>query len=224
MLRIFLLVLHLMVTLMMIGVIFLQKGEDAGGGGGHNAGIFTARSGRNPLTTITGILGGLFFTLCIVMAVLTRNESSLASRSILGKEPPAKTSTQKSTTTPPSKNTVAPGGVSASSPAKNASSSPAKNASSSTPQATENPKKRPMTPPPGMPPVGPQPSQQRPASALPAAAPSAPSAPGRSSNGPSRSPKALPSQSSSTFRQGAAFGSSGSESIAFSSPGSLVGV
>jgi preprotein translocase subunit SecG len=70
----FFIVVHVLVTLALIGVIFLQKGEDAGGGKG--GGLFTVRGARNPLSTLTAILAALFFLNCIVLAILVRRESS----------------------------------------------------------------------------------------------------------------------------------------------------
>ena len=76
-LRYFLLVFHLLLTLVMIGVILMQRGEDASAGSGSGGGMPGARSGKNFLTRLTAILAGIFFANCVVMAILVRKESKL---------------------------------------------------------------------------------------------------------------------------------------------------
>ncbi len=75
--RFFLLVFHLLLTLVMIGVILMQRGEDASAGSGSGGGMPGGRSGKNFLTRATAILASVFFANCIVMAVLVRRESKL---------------------------------------------------------------------------------------------------------------------------------------------------
>jgi preprotein translocase subunit SecG len=73
-----LIVFHLLVTLILIGVILLQKGEDGGAAGsGSSNPLFSTRSSKNGLTMATSILATLFFLNCIVLAILIRNESRL---------------------------------------------------------------------------------------------------------------------------------------------------
>jgi protein translocase SecG subunit len=76
--REFLLVFHLLVTLVLIGVILIQRGEDAGAGGG-SGGLPGARSGKNPLTRVTAVLAAIFFADCLGMAILIREESKIGS-------------------------------------------------------------------------------------------------------------------------------------------------
>jgi preprotein translocase subunit SecG len=76
-LRYFLLVFHLLLTLIMIGVILMQRGEDASAGSGSGGGMPGARSGKNFLTRLTAILAAIFFANCVVMAILVRKESKL---------------------------------------------------------------------------------------------------------------------------------------------------
>ncbi len=76
--RFFLLVLHLIVTLILIGVVLLQKGEDVSSGAGSNAmGMFSARGSKNFLSRITAILATFFFVNCLILAVLVRKEAHL---------------------------------------------------------------------------------------------------------------------------------------------------
>lgn len=71
-----LLIIHVFITIALIGVILLQKTENSGGlvGGSSNAsgaGMFTARGAANLLTRITAVLAALFIGNCILMTVLT---------------------------------------------------------------------------------------------------------------------------------------------------------
>lgn len=76
--RILMLVFHVFITLALIGVILLQRGEDVSAGSGSSGGqMFSARGGKNLLTRITSILATLFFAGCIFLAILVRNESRL---------------------------------------------------------------------------------------------------------------------------------------------------
>ena len=74
-----LIVFHLIVTLILIGLILLQKGEDGGAaGGGATNPLFSTRASKNGLTMATSILATIFFLNCIVLAILIRNESRLS--------------------------------------------------------------------------------------------------------------------------------------------------
>ncbi|MBR0656684.1 preprotein translocase subunit SecG [Plastoroseomonas arctica] len=85
-----LLVLHLIVTLSLIGVVLLQRSEGGGLGVGSSQGMGGFMSGRgtaNLLTRTTAILGTLFFVLSIALALV--NRGSVQQRSILDSPPPA---------------------------------------------------------------------------------------------------------------------------------------
>lgn len=89
---IILLVIHLFVTLALIGVILLQKSESGGGlgmGGGSSQGLFTARGTANLLTRVTAVLAALFIGLCLVMTVVSKHQIKNAT-SILDSSVPAK--------------------------------------------------------------------------------------------------------------------------------------
>jgi len=79
-----LLVVHLFVTLALIGVVLLQRSEGGGLGIGSSQGMGAFMGGRgtaNLLTRTTAILGAVFFVLSIALAILGR--STGPQRSIL---------------------------------------------------------------------------------------------------------------------------------------------
>ncbi len=68
-------VLHLFVTLAMIGVVLIQRSEGGGLGIGSSQGMGAFMSGRgtaNLLTRSTAILGTLFFGISLTLALLNR--------------------------------------------------------------------------------------------------------------------------------------------------------
>ena len=70
-----LLVLHLFVTLALIGLVLLQRSEGGGLGIGASGGMGSFMGGRgtaNLLTRGTAILGTLFFVIALALALLTR--------------------------------------------------------------------------------------------------------------------------------------------------------
>ncbi|MDR1032166.1 MAG: preprotein translocase subunit SecG [Holosporales bacterium] len=72
----FLLALHFLVTLSLVGVILLQKSGDTalGIGGNSSGGLLTARGQANLLTKITGWLATIFILNCILMASISKPE------------------------------------------------------------------------------------------------------------------------------------------------------
>jgi preprotein translocase subunit SecG len=89
-----LLVLHLLVTLALIGVVLLQRSEGGGLGIGSSQGMGSFMTGRgtaNLLTRATAVLGTLFFALSLALALLSRGTGQ-GPRSILdAPAPPAAT-------------------------------------------------------------------------------------------------------------------------------------
>ena len=86
-----LLVIHLFVTLALIGLVLLQRSEGGGLGIGSSGGMGSFMGGRgtaNLLTRGTAILGTLFFVLALALALLNRGASQ-QNRSILDSPPPA---------------------------------------------------------------------------------------------------------------------------------------
>ena len=70
-----LLVLHVFVTLALIGVVLLQRSEGGGLGIGSSQGMGSFMSGRgtaNLLTRTTAVLGTAFFALSLSLAILNR--------------------------------------------------------------------------------------------------------------------------------------------------------
>jgi preprotein translocase subunit SecG len=84
-----LLIIHLFVTLALIGVVLIQRSEGGGLGIGSSQGMGSFMSGRgtaNLLTRTTAILATIFMALSLVLALLSRGTS--VSTSILDTPPP----------------------------------------------------------------------------------------------------------------------------------------
>jgi preprotein translocase subunit SecG len=85
-----LLIVHLFVTLALIGVVLLQRSEGGGLGIGSSQGMGSFMTGRgtaNLLTRTTAILAFVFMVLSVWLAILNRG-SSEQQRSILDAPPP----------------------------------------------------------------------------------------------------------------------------------------
>ena len=86
-----LLIIHLFVTLALIGVVLIQRSEGGGLGIGTSQGMGSFMSGRgtaNLLTRATAILATAFMALSLALALLNRGTVGPA-RSILDSSPPA---------------------------------------------------------------------------------------------------------------------------------------
>ena len=93
-----LLIVHLFVTLALIGVVLIQRSEGGGLGIGSSQGMGSFMTGRgtaNLLTRTTAILAVIFMGLSLTLALLNRGTSGTTTRSILDAPAPA------STTAPP---------------------------------------------------------------------------------------------------------------------------
>ncbi|CAK7191963.1 Protein-export membrane protein SecG [Commensalibacter sp. Nvir] len=80
-----LLILHLIVTIALIGVVLIQRSEGGGLGIGSSQGMGSFMTGRgttNLLTRTTSVLALLFMVLCLAMAILNKG-GSLRSNDIL---------------------------------------------------------------------------------------------------------------------------------------------
>ncbi len=80
-----LLIIHLFVTLALIGVVLIQRSEGGGLGIGTSQGMGSFMSGRgtaNLLTRATAILAAIFMALSMTLALLDRGTMG-ANRSIL---------------------------------------------------------------------------------------------------------------------------------------------
>lgn len=87
-----LLVIHLIVTMALIGVVLLQRSEGGGLGIGSSQGMGSFMTGRgtaNLLTRTTAVLGAAFFVLSLTLAVLNRGTTQ--QRSILDQVPAGST-------------------------------------------------------------------------------------------------------------------------------------
>ena len=85
-----LLIIHLFVTLALIGVVLLQRSEGGGLGVGSSQGMGSFMTGRgtaNLLTRTTAVLGTAFFVLSMALALLGRGTGQ--PRSILDTPPAA---------------------------------------------------------------------------------------------------------------------------------------
>src|ERR1700716_1538926 len=66
----FVIVVHLMIVLSMIGVVLLQKSEGGGLGMGGGGGFMTSRGSANVLTRATGMLAAAFFATSLILSIL----------------------------------------------------------------------------------------------------------------------------------------------------------
>ena len=87
-----LLILHLFITLALIGVVLIQRSEGGGLGIGTSQGMGGFMSGRgtaNLLTRTTAILATAFMALSLALALLNRGTTVGSGRSILDAPPAA---------------------------------------------------------------------------------------------------------------------------------------
>jgi preprotein translocase subunit SecG len=66
----FLIVIHLMLVLAMVGVVLLQKSEGGGLGIGSTGGFLTSRGTANVLTRTTALLAAGFFATSLVLSII----------------------------------------------------------------------------------------------------------------------------------------------------------
>ncbi|RCL00287.1 MAG: preprotein translocase subunit SecG [Candidatus Tokpelaia sp. JSC188] len=66
----FVIVIHLLIIVALIGVILIQRSEGGGLGIGGGSGFMTIRATKNALTRLTAILASGFFLTSIVLSVL----------------------------------------------------------------------------------------------------------------------------------------------------------
>lgn len=73
-----LLIIHLFVTITLIGVVLIQRSEGGGLGIGSSQGMGSFMSGRgtaNLLTRVTAVLAAIFMVLSLGLAVLNKSSS-----------------------------------------------------------------------------------------------------------------------------------------------------
>ena len=101
MLRGFILAVHVLLALMIIGLVLLQRGKGAEAGAGFGSGasgtVFGARGTSTLFSKLTGIFAGLFFATSLLLAYMgTRapgEPTSVLERSLLSTPAPATTPT-----------------------------------------------------------------------------------------------------------------------------------
>src|SRR5436309_6911727 len=85
----FLLILHLIICLALIGVVLVQSGKGGGLAGGAFGGsaqtVFGGRGATDIVTRATMVLGGLFFVTSIALALMTTGQRG-SSRSLIQEE------------------------------------------------------------------------------------------------------------------------------------------
>jgi preprotein translocase subunit SecG len=102
----FLLVLHLIFAVALIGVVLVQKSEGGALGIGGGGGFMSARGAANLLTRATAILAGLFMisSLALTMLARTGGEASIVDRIEQQQAPvlvPSEPAVPPATTPPP---------------------------------------------------------------------------------------------------------------------------
>ena len=86
----FVIVIHLMIVLAMVGLVLLQKSEGGGLGIGSSGGFMSSRGSTNVLTRSTAILAGCFFATSLILSVLAgwgRNPGSILRTTTPGSAP-----------------------------------------------------------------------------------------------------------------------------------------
>src|SRR5262249_9458983 len=76
----FVIIVHLMIVLAMIGFVLLQKSEGGGFAAGAAAGFLSSRGTANVLTRTTAYLAGAFFATSLLLSILAgmhRNPGSI---------------------------------------------------------------------------------------------------------------------------------------------------
>ena len=73
------LVVHILVSIVLVGVVLLQRSEGGalgvGGGGGGGGGLMSGRGAAGALVRTTIIFGGIFFVTSLVLAWMARQEA-----------------------------------------------------------------------------------------------------------------------------------------------------
>ena len=99
-----LMVIHVFVTIALIGVVLIQRSEGGGLGIGSSQGMGAFMSGRgtaNLLTRTTAILAAIFLGLSLAMAVLNRGTSGVGGSVLSFPAAPAPTAPAHTAPAPP---------------------------------------------------------------------------------------------------------------------------
>jgi preprotein translocase subunit SecG len=98
-----LLIIHLFVTIALIGVVLIQRSEGGGLGIGSSQGMGSFMSGRgtaNLLTRTTAILATIFMALSLALALMNRGTGGVGG-GLLANPPPASSAPAMPATPPP---------------------------------------------------------------------------------------------------------------------------
>ncbi len=105
-----LLIIHLFVTIALIGVVLIQRSEGGGLGIGSSQGMGSFMSGRgtaNLLTRTTAILATIFMVLSLTLALMNRGTSGVGGGGgLLSSPPPAAAPAMPAAPPPPKGPTV----------------------------------------------------------------------------------------------------------------------
>jgi len=99
-----LLIVHLFVTLALIGVVLIQRSEGGGLGIGSSQGMGSFMSGRgtaNLLTRTTAILAAVFMALSLTLALMNKGTSGVGASILDNPPPPPAAATPATPATPP---------------------------------------------------------------------------------------------------------------------------
>lgn len=104
--EVFLLIIHLLLALALIGVVLMQRSEGGalgigGGGGGGMSGFLTARGTANLLTRATAIIAALFIGTSLLLAILAGGPTADRPMIDVPREAPVTPGTPEPTPTPP---------------------------------------------------------------------------------------------------------------------------
>ena len=107
-----LLIIHLFVTLALIGVVLIQRSEGGGLGIGSSQGMGSFMSGRgtaNLLTRTTAILATIFMALSLTLALMNRGTTGVGGGGgLLANPPPASSAPATPAAPPPPKGPSVP--------------------------------------------------------------------------------------------------------------------
>jgi preprotein translocase subunit SecG len=107
-----LLIIHLFVTIALIGVVLIQRSEGGGLGIGSSQGMGAFMSGRgtaNLLTRTTAILATIFMALSLTLALMNRGTSGVGGAGgLLASPPPASSAPVTPAPPPPPKGPTVP--------------------------------------------------------------------------------------------------------------------
>ena len=87
----FILVVHVILAVCLVGVILMQRSEGGalGGLGGGMGSFMTGRSVGNVLTRMTAILATCFMITSLTLAIMSKNEAAKAQKSFMEEKPAA---------------------------------------------------------------------------------------------------------------------------------------